>query len=76
MIGCMQTKPNCPSKSPQSQSRVQVGLVKGLVYVAAQSAGAVVGAALLRGLVPADSVRGEHCSYRVSHIFSGGYRVF
>ena len=35
--------------------------MKGLVYVAAQSAGAVVGAALLRGLVPADSIRGEHC---------------
>ena len=74
MIGCMQTKPNCPSKS--YQSRVQVGLVKGLVYVAAQSAGAVVGAALLRGLVPADTIRGEHCTYRVSHIFTGGYRVF
>ena len=29
--------------------------------IRAQSAGAVLGAALLRGLVPADSIRGEHC---------------
>ena len=35
------------------------------MYVAAQSVGAVVGAALLRGLVPADSIRGEQ---GVSHI--------
>ena len=36
----------------------QVGLVKGLLYVVAQSAGAVVGAALLQALVP-PTVRGR-----------------
>ena len=36
----------------------KIGLIKGLLYMVAQSVGAILGACILRGLVPAGSVRG------------------
>ena len=38
---------------------LQIGLIKGLLYMVAQSIGAILGAGILRVLVPANSVRGD-----------------
>ena len=46
---------------------LQIGLIKGLLYMVAQSIGAILGAGILRVLVPASSVRGDNYNSQKVH---------